>query len=552
MNRILGMVALANIALAMVGCGNDGTTATPDGGGTDMAMNGDGGTPDMPRTDSGRDMTVATTLPTCAAPEMVTGVLDETSTVMVDTTGGPAGPLTLTECGAQMDQVAPQAVVAFVVPGTGDVTIDFTTDTEGTSAEIDTVVEVIDGGACTDEPATGAGCFDDIEYPGNVLSGGSIVGIGGSTIYFVLTGYGDDAGAIQFDIHPYVNAAPTMSAATFNIGTIRSLVRVTGMDSNGNADHFTARLMNSESGTLDVNDDGMVDAMDTLELNFQNDIVGMTSFTGEVSFTGGALATLRELNPATVEITLLDSAGAASTPMTIPVTMNDDGVGATCSETAPCGNLSEIACVGGTCTVDATVAAACGTTMSIAIATPAAGGASATSVTGTTGGPPAAALGGTCQPSHLAPTLYTVTVPEGAYDLIAHTDVEGTDEMADTIVSIRSTCADYRTEVACNDDTEGSTRSEAVVQNVAAGTYTILVDQWVGATPPTAGLAFGMEVRLRSVVAVGAACDPTGVMNRCAEGACPAEGTAVCPAASTTDGGIDADAGVPDEDAGTS
>lgn len=539
MNRILGMVTLTSIALAMVGCGGDGgTITTTDMDVTSDMSNGDGGTPDMPRTDSGRDMTVATTLPTCADPEMVTGVLDTTSSVMVDTTGGAPGPLTLTDCGSMM-QTAPQAVVAFVVPGTGDVTIDFTTDTEGTAAEIDTVVEVIDGAACTDEPASGSGCFDDINYPSNVLSGGSIVGVGGSTIYFVVTGYGDNEGAIQLDIHPYMNAAPTMSAATFNIGSIRALARITGMDSNGNADHFTARFINGEGGTIDANDDGTVDDMDTLEFGFQNDIAGMTSFTGETSFGGGSLTTLRGFNAAMVEITLVDTASAASAAMTIPVTTNDDGVGATCSEAAPCGNITELSCVSGTCTVDSSVATSCATTTPITLAAPSAGMSTATSVTGTTGAPPAVALGGTCQVAHLSPKLYTVTVGEGSYDLIAHTDVDGTADTADTIVSIRSSCEDYRDEVACNDDTADSTRSEAVVLNVAAGTYTILVDQYVGATAPTEGLAFGMEVRLRSVVPVGAACDPTGVMNRCAETACPDTGTAVCPAASSADGGVD-------------
>ncbi|MBK8172080.1 MAG: hypothetical protein IPK60_17290 [Sandaracinaceae bacterium] len=534
MNRIFLITSFAGLVLALTACGDDNNN-----GGTDAGMTVDLGTSptdggagvDMARTDAARDSGGSTSIPTCAAPSMVTGVLDTTSTVMVNTTGGPEGVLALTGCGAT-EQTAPQAVVAYVVPGTGDVAVQFTTDTAGSDATLDTVVEVITDGACTDEPVDDSGCFDDIDYPDNTKSGGGVTATGGSTIYFVLTGYGDTAGAIQLDINAFIAAPPVLSTATFNIGDVRVYGRFTGTDANGDVDHLTARFIGSDSMTIDVNDDGMVDASDTLDLDFTDSVAGMESFVGELSFHGAAVTQIREFNAATVEFTVVDSAGVPSPALTVPVTSNSDAAGATCSAEQPCGDVAELTCTAGTCTVVAGVATECAAATPIVIAAPAEGSGASTTVTGTTG-TGAGALGGTCYLDHLTAAIYTVTVPAGAYDLVARTDVTGTDAAADTVLSIRSTCADLTTQLACNDDIgSGENRSLATVEAAAAGTYTVIVDQFVNpAMPPTAGLPYGLTVSLRSVIGAGATCDPAGVLNRCSTGPCPATGTAVCPAA---------------------
>lgn len=110
-----------------------------------------------------------------------------------------------------------QAVVAYRVPGSGSVGIRFTVDTPGTADWLDTMIEVRTG-ACDD--ASMSRCYDDIDDPGgNYLSGGGISAMGGSTIYFVLTGFpsdeaGANEGAMQLDITRTTNAPPTLASAT--------------------------------------------------------------------------------------------------------------------------------------------------------------------------------------------------------------------------------------------------------------------------------------------------------------------------------------------------
>ncbi len=131
---------------------------------------------------------------------------------------------------------------------------------------------------------------------------------------------------------------------------------------------------------------------------------------------------------------------------------------------------------------------------------------------------------GTCGSTAGLETLHTVTVPAGEFDLLAATATD--DEDADSVVYIQNPCGAET--VACNDDFGGELTSRAVVENAAAGTYTIVVEAFGGAEAAT---TFATTVSLRPVVAAGAACDPEEVMNRCATSACPEEGAAVCPAA---------------------
>lgn len=536
MIRIFGTVTVASVLLALVGCGGNDTVNTTDAGMHNDMSTGDMAVVDMTTTDTGNvDMGTPQALPTCASPRAVTGELDTTATITIDTTGGVPGTLSLTECGAAAEmQVAPQAVIAYTVPGTGDVTLLFTTDTEGSDAELDTVVEIITDGPCADAPIDSTGCFDDINYTaGNVKSGGTITATGGSTIFFILTGYADAEGVISLDVHPFINTPPVLTTATLNVGTIRALARLTGSDTTMDVDHATVRLLGPEATPLDLNDDGMVDATDTVSLDFDTALTGMATFTGTISLGGAALARVSSLEPVTAEFTLVDVAGAASSVVTATVTYNSDSLGAACSEASPCGNVEEISCVSETCTASAAVGTACEVLTPITVATPAAGSSASGMTTGTTG-VAASGVGGTCQRVHLTPSVYSVVVPEGAYDLIATTDVAGTDAMADTVLSVRSTCSDISTERACNDDAGEAAHSTIEYLDAPAGTYALFVDQYVGATPPTAGLAFGLQVTLRSVIDAGATCDPTGVMNRCSTGACPTTGTAVCPAAVPT------------------
>jgi len=87
---------------------------------------------------------------------------------------------------------------------------------------------------------------------------------------------------------------------------------------------------------------------------------------------------------------------------------------------------------------------------------------------------------------------------------------------------VRADCTDPASEVACNDDIDyagGTVSSSLEARDVAAGTYTLIVEQY-GSGTTTA--PFSMKVSLRPVLAMGAACDMAGVMNRCAGAACAA------------------------------
>jgi hypothetical protein len=120
-------------------------------------------------------------------------------------------------------------------------------------------------------------------------------------------------------------------------------------------------------------------------------------------------------------------------------------------------------------------------------------------------------------------------MPAGAFDLVATTAVAANPPDLDTVVYIRSSCENETTELVCGDDVDADAddyRSLADVLDVAAGTYFVFVDGYDSfdvATP------VAVEIQLRPVLAAGAACDPTGTLNRCAMAACPTSGAAVCP-----------------------
>lgn len=132
----------------------------------------------------------------------------------------------------------------------------------------------------------------------------------------------------------------------------------------------------------------------------------------------------------------------------------------------------------------------------------------------------------TACPGSGAPVLYTVTVPAGAFDLVATNVNAGTASTLDTVIYALATCGNPGSGPAgaCVDDVMGERRATLVVQNIAAGTYTLAVSAYtsLAMTAP-----FTLDVTLRPVLATGATCDPMGVMNRCSAGACPAGG--VCP-----------------------
>ena len=122
-------------------------------------------------------------------------------------------------------------------------------------------------------------------------------------------------------------------------------------------------------------------------------------------------------------------------------------------------------------------------------------------------------------------------VPTTPVDILVTTDVTATDADTDTVLYVRGSCGEPATEPAdaCSDDIAADNYHSSVeVRDATARTYAIVADLY-GAATTTAATAFGVQVTFRPVLATGTACDPMGLQNRCATGACPAGASSVCP-----------------------
>ncbi|MCC7538581.1 MAG: hypothetical protein IT379_20320 [Deltaproteobacteria bacterium] len=564
------------VALAGVACGDDdgGSMTTPDAGPdmitpppprdmgppVDMGPRPDMGPPvDMgPRPDMA--MPPPGDLPTCDEPLVVEGRIG-LATAMVDTTGGGAPADDFGACQTYLDDLAEsgfeigarraQAVIAYEVPGTGSVGIEFTTSNPGTTLT-DSIVEVRTGASCDDGAA--AECFDDTAMD-DFLSTGTVSAMGGDTIYFIVSGfpYGmkpDGAvteGTIQITFTAAMNAAPTLTgltaAQTFPAGG-DPLVTITmmGGDPDGNAAGAEIELLDAMGAVIDIDGDGVGDENDIITGPFDDPGVdGMMTFTATVTLTGDAA----EFGGAQVRARIVDAFDSTSSQMTAMITGLSAGPGEACDMDTPCrmpavcaagtcrlpaefGEMCDMViacappnvCTAGTCQATPEATAACAAAAPITLDAMSSGMAMGTLMPGD------GLFEGSCSATGGTEALFTVTIPAGMHDLVADTAVLGTDEMADTVVYIRSTCADSRemAEVACSDDEE-DTRGRAAFENATAGTYTIFVEDFNGVeammTTP-----FALRVYLRPVLGAGAACDDMGLANRCSTGPC-AMGT--CP-----------------------
>jgi hypothetical protein len=132
--------------------------------------------------------------------------------------------------------------------------------------------------------------------------------------------------------------------------------------------------------------------------------------------------------------------------------------------------------------------------------------------------------GASCAMVPSGPERYFV-VDAGATPVDLVVDVlvaEGAAMPYDVVLSARADCAAPASELACRDAGWG----ERLEVRAATGPVSIIVD----GSPQYGGLAqgdFTIEVRRRTIVAVGGACDPAGVASRCADGL-RCDGTAHC------------------------
>lgn len=210
----------------------------------------------------------------------------------------------------------------------------------------------------------------------------------------------------------------------------------------------------------------------------------------------------------------VDGAGGASGAYAISLTVTPRiAIGGACDPMGATGTCVD----GATCAPDATGTFACRSPASVC---------ADSAVTLTLG---AAATGGTtvgaedlyapsCSSDGAAPErVFSVVVPAGAHDLVVTaTPTNFAADSFDVVLTVETACGDAGSALGCSDARAADATEEVVVQN-AAGTYYVVADGYGTARGFTTG-EFEVAARLRDVLALGAACDPAGVTDRCADG----------------------------------
>lgn len=506
------------LALVLSGCPSE--PVNPFDAGADA-----GGSP----TDTGTDTGGGTDAPTVVATSC-TAPRDATLAAGVNMLSGNSSGMgmVLSRGGCGGTALAPQEIIEVTIPGaaTESTGVRFSLQLAGTAETFDTVVEVRE--TCAD--AATALCFDD--FNGDYRSAGAFSAPGGSTRYFVVTGFAPpfmagntSSGPWQMGVEIVPNQhAPVLTSAT--VLTIGSNVRlgVVGSDADGDANFARVTFLDAGGTPVPFDLDADTDTPDVTDVFFELDApLGATA--------GEATSELAELadfagwaNVVTATVVVIDDFQAESAEVTATeMTGMYADVGDACDATNVC--RAGILCETAVCTIPAPVLAVCdaATTLALTPGTPA-----TTVVTVPTGDGVITNTDGGCTDSLVAgEALVDITLPTGTWDLVANTAGAMTAD-TDTVLFLVRTCGDTGSQVACTDDEETGTIESSLleVSALTAGDYTLVVEVYGGADAAT---PVNLSVSLLEVLATGATCDPAGVANRCATGVCPATGTAVCP-----------------------
>jgi hypothetical protein len=464
-------------------------------------------------------------LATCAAPRTVTLTAGAPSVVMGDMSRGVPGPIDLGEDCFGGPEVMPadrlpQDVVAVTIPGSGMVNVAFDLTSDSAQAGL---VQV--RSTCATVPSPLHTCFTNGTAMGAANSG-AFVAMGGSTVFLVVST--QPASTYELTIQTVAtNAAPTLTAGTaVRVGRDTFRLNLTGGDTDSNVTGYRLELLNAAGMPISLSETET--RLGPIELEF-DEVPTMATFMNQASTLNGSGRVPVIGRAVSARVSVVDRFGLTSAPLTIAIT-DVGGLGQPCDGTTCAGAL---VCMTGTCAATPAATAACAGATAVTLTAPTATTPSVNtqSVMLTMA---ASALEGSCGVAMAgsgAERVFNVTVPAGNFDLVATTNVMATAGTVDTVVYVRANCTNDASELTCNDDytgaPDGDLRSTATVQNVPAGTHTIVVDTFAALTAPA---TVGAEFRLRAVVAAGAACDPMGIANRCATSACPTMGAAVCPA----------------------
>ena len=520
------------LALVMVLSACDGAVpADPDAGPPDGGQ--DAGPPD-----GGPPLT-------CTETTRVDGVLDDTVTVMLDTTMTETRPRDLgLSCGNVEGELrwAPQEVIELRVPGTGSVQVELDTVFDGdTDADFNTVLQVRETCETVPPGVFPPTCFDDASQT-EFRTQGAFTATGGDTLYILVTGYSQppaeqgtvDSGRVRLDITVSASSTPTLTAGTLFLANDDTLISATGTDSGADARGVALNFYGASGQLLDIYGDGEATEDGDVFLVFFEPVPDTVDFTGNAIVLGSNInltGYLRAVGAGQARFRVFDSAYALSEPLMVPIAEATlVGEGETCGGSVVC--RPEMSCVADVCAATGAIAAACGAAIPLTVPLD---GTMPLVHMGTTG----AGLGNFA-PSTMcvadprgaigAETIYVVTVPaDTKADLYVTTNLSGTG-MTDTIVYLRSACPDSGSVLDCNDDrASGDVQSDVDARDLEAGDYFIFVERYGGLMSGT--IPHALSVTLRPVLAPGVACDPAGLVDRCETGTCPAGTDSVCPPA---------------------
>ena len=541
MNKAPGLLAALAMVAVCAGCDDDPVADAVDAAAPDAAID----LPDAAAADAAAPPVDAQapdpplTSTTCESAHEVVGIIG-TVEVSGDTTDAPPGGLDLGESCAVRDAffASPQVVVAYRVPGEGPHAVSFTLATRDTLTNFDTVIQVRRECSTIPEGGFPPSCFDD-QSRDEIRSAGTVTATGGETLYLVVTGFAEspatdaiDRGPFALEITARTNETPALEGGEVRVVAERTEIEASGTDADGDVLGVAFSFLDGEGQAVDLDGDGEVG--DTLLVGFDADLAGMNPFVGVatayvIAVRGaGAFLSQRlvDLGVTDATLTVFDDAFAMSEPLVVPVRVLEEvGLDAACGGAQSC--TLGLVCEGGRCAASPPLAAACATATAIAFDPLPETTRVSVSTTGTLE-PGHGVFDSTCAHSPGDEAMFDITVPDGAFDLLATTDLEGTG-MTDTVLFVRSACPDRLSETACNDDIapEGQNiRSRVALRDVSAGTHTLFVGTF--GHPSEVAVPFEVEVSLRPVLDVGAACDPGGVDNRCAGAPCSGE-TSVCP-----------------------
>lgn len=492
---------------------------------------GDDSAPVSPLLDGGPSFSAS--LGTCADPIVLEGRDEQTVSVSFDTTGGPPGRALLEVgfgCFFEPGEDVPQAVVAYRVPGVGRRSVRLSTDNDGTDPGFATTL-VVRRGACggpAPDPIS-SGCFDTVQD--GPRASGTVGANGGETLYVVVAGNrslveaagGVFSGRVRLDVTSMSGAVPELRSARVRVfaeSPAQVELTVEGRDRDGDAVGAVASFLDASKAPVSWSPMGHGSSLGGPIGTFSDPPASFDPFSRTLVFAPPPTSPV-----ATAWVHLIDAANGLSDRLSVDVL---EARWRTAGE--PCDDVTlvcrqELGCRDDACAAGPAIAAMCAAAERVVLTAPAE---VATTVNRTGILPAAPGLAfPSCTDGSSAEHVIRVEVPSPiAADLVL---TETSEDSGRIGLWIRRQCEDAASEVACSIQRDANRHRFVELRDVEPGEYAVAVDGF-----PFAGRdrhdesTYSLVISLRPVLPSNASCDPAGIANRCAEGACPAA-SARCP-----------------------